>query len=330
MKYFLIRLILAASFLSLTAHATTYVPPALINPTGSTTGQAIVSTGPNSSAGWASLTVTALASQAANTVVANATGSPASPTAVAMPSCSTSSSALDWTSGTGFTCNTTINASTLGGTAAASYALLASPTFTGTPAAPTAAAGTNTAQVATTANVISNFATPPTAGYGSTTPEPVAATTISATGLVSPSSTVGIKGTTTNDSAQAGSIGEVIAPTNLTAVSLSSGVAANCSSVLLTAGDWELSGVIAFNPTGTTTISQTQSGISTTSATMGAGGTYQGIPGTVPVTYEPFTASPVVQIKIASTTTVYLVGLATFGTSTLTCSGFFSHIRRIR
>jgi hypothetical protein len=49
------------------------------------------------------------------------------------------------------------NALTLGGTAAASYALLASPTFTGTPAAPTAGAGTNTTQIATTAYVVAEI-----------------------------------------------------------------------------------------------------------------------------------------------------------------------------
>jgi len=52
---------------------------------------------------------------AANTVVTNATGSTATPTAFVMPSCSTSTSALQWTSGTGFVCNTAINAATLGG-----------------------------------------------------------------------------------------------------------------------------------------------------------------------------------------------------------------------
>lgn len=57
----------------------------------------------------------ALAVQSANTIVANATGSSASPTAIAVPSCSTSSSALNWTSGTGVGCNATINAATLGG-----------------------------------------------------------------------------------------------------------------------------------------------------------------------------------------------------------------------
>lgn len=45
------------------------------------------------------------------------------------------------------------DAAKLGGTAAASYAKLASPTFTGTPKAPTAEAGTNTTQIATTAFV---------------------------------------------------------------------------------------------------------------------------------------------------------------------------------
>lgn len=56
-----------------------------------------------------------LASQAANTVVANATSSGASPTAISVPSCSTPSSALSWISGTGLSCNASINAATLGG-----------------------------------------------------------------------------------------------------------------------------------------------------------------------------------------------------------------------
>lgn len=50
------------------------------------------------------------------------------------------------------------NALTLGGTAAASYALLASPTFTGTPAVPTAAVNTNTTQIASTAFVVAEIA----------------------------------------------------------------------------------------------------------------------------------------------------------------------------
>lgn len=48
---------------------------------------------------------------------------------------------------------TAADSAKLGGIAAADYALLDSPAFTGTPTAPTAAAGTNTTQVATTAFV---------------------------------------------------------------------------------------------------------------------------------------------------------------------------------
>ncbi|WP_176322704.1 beta strand repeat-containing protein [Burkholderia vietnamiensis] len=49
-----------------------------------------------------------LAAQAANTVLANVTGSTASPTAFAMPSCNGTNNALRWTAGTGFTCASSI------------------------------------------------------------------------------------------------------------------------------------------------------------------------------------------------------------------------------
>lgn len=97
------------------ASATTLNPIQLLNPAGSTSGQAIVSTGASTAPAWGGVGLNGIAAIAANTVLANATGSSASPTAFAMPSCSTSSSALNWTSGTGATCNTTINAATLGG-----------------------------------------------------------------------------------------------------------------------------------------------------------------------------------------------------------------------
>jgi hypothetical protein len=51
------------------------------------------------------LPLTGLAPQSANTIVANATAGSASPTAIAVPSCSSASSALTWTTSTGFGCN---------------------------------------------------------------------------------------------------------------------------------------------------------------------------------------------------------------------------------
>lgn len=58
-----------------------------------------------------------LVTQAANTVIGNATASTGAPSALPVPSCSTSSSALTWTSASGFGCNTAITASSLNGTA---------------------------------------------------------------------------------------------------------------------------------------------------------------------------------------------------------------------
>jgi hypothetical protein len=56
-----------------------------------------------------------LAAQAANTIVGNATSGSAAPTALSIGSCSTSASALQWTTNSGFGCNTAINAATLNG-----------------------------------------------------------------------------------------------------------------------------------------------------------------------------------------------------------------------
>lgn len=55
------------------------------------------------------VTLAKLATQATNTVLANATAGAAVPTAFAMPSCSTSASALIWTTSTGFGCNSAIS-----------------------------------------------------------------------------------------------------------------------------------------------------------------------------------------------------------------------------
>ncbi|WP_133254571.1 hypothetical protein [Paraburkholderia unamae] len=68
-----------------------------------------------------------LAAQAANTVVANVTAASASPTAVALPSCSTANSALKYTSASGFSCGTTyaLTSGTLAQFAATTSAQLA-------------------------------------------------------------------------------------------------------------------------------------------------------------------------------------------------------------
>ncbi|MBB0023622.1 hypothetical protein D7S70_08150 [Ralstonia pickettii] len=342
--------------------AATLSPVQLLNPTGSASGQTIVSNGPSSAPTWQSVPPSGLSAQAANTVLGNGTASTAPPTALTMPSCSASTNALLWTSGTGFSCNSGINAATLGGATFAApgaiggttagsgaftalsasgtvsgagftsllspYAPLASPALTGTPTAPTATGNTNTTQVATTAFVEGEFASPPTAGFGSTTRRPVAATTISATSTITPSSTAGIVGTTTNDSANAGSVGEYVT-NSTTNTNLSNGVSANLTSISLSAGDWDIGGNAYFHPGASTVITGLGVSISTTSAiSNGLGGlTY------IQANYNTgggnYLTTPTVRLSLSATTTVYLVGIANFGTSTMQGDGMI-RARRVR
>ena len=241
----------------------------------------------SSSAG--AVPLTSLATQAANTVVGNFTGSSASPVAFAMPSCTGGSNALGYTSGTGIICNGIINATVLLGF---------------------------------------NWAIPGT--IGSTTPSTGAFTTLSSTGTFTPSQTNGIVGTTTNNNANAGSVGELLT-NSATGTSLSTTVVNNCATLSLTAGDWEASGTVTFNPAGTTTVSLLQIGLSGTSITLpganlGASILLQATLPTGGIQIEQISS---VRFSLASPATIYLVADATFGVSTMTCNGFI-RARRVR
>jgi len=260
-----------------------------------------------------SVALSNLATQAANTMVANVTGSTASPTAVAIPSCSTANSALQFTSGTGLACGTTF--ALTGGTLAQF-------------------AATTSAQLA---GVISNetgsgalvFGTNPTLA-GPTVTGTLAASAITASSTITPSSTAGIVGTATNDSANAGSVGEFLSNTT-SSVSLSNGTMVNGTSVSLTAGDWDCHGTVAY--TVSVGASVLIAGISTTTSALSAitsgFGAYEisatsGTP--YGSTFAPLTTT---RISIASTTTVYLVVQANFASGTVSTNSFIG-CRRAR
>lgn len=282
-----------ALIFSIAASATTLNPIQLLNPTGSTSGQAIVSTGASTAPAWSNVAATALAAQAANTVVANATGSSASPTAFPVPSCSTSASALDWTSGTGFTCNTAINAAQLGGNA-----------------------------------IGTSGATIPLLNGANTWGAAQTFSTLSATGAITPSQTAGIVGTTTNNNATAGSVGEY-ASNSTTGTSVTSNTPLNCASVTLTAGDWDVWGTLQFNPTGITSWGQFWASTNSTSATLGTNDNTFSLAATLVATSSARFQAPIARYSLASTTTVYLVGQALFSGGTVTCDGFIK-ARRVR
>jgi hypothetical protein len=155
-------------------------------------------------------------------------------------------------------------------------------------------------------------------------------------GTIVPSTTKGIVGTTAADSAQAGSVGEVITATVATgsSVSLTSVTSANVTSISLTAGDWDVWGCGCFTLASSTTMGYLSVGINSTSATMPANNAGVGtIPGagtnaTIDVTVDPVVDIAPIRVNISSTTTYYLVARAKFGTSTCKAYGTICARRR--
>lgn len=151
------------------------------------------------------------------------------------------------------------------------------------------------------------------------------------TGTITIAATTGIPGTTTNDSATAGNLGEFVssAIASGSAVSLTTATAANVTSISLTAGDWDVEGNVNFSAS-TATVTGTSAGISSTSATLPTDGTeaYSGVQVTLLSELDSVTM-PRKRISIAGTTTVYLVGKSTFSAGTVTAFGAIS-ARRVR
>lgn len=141
-------------------------------------------------------------------------------------------------------------------------------------------------------------------------------------------------GTSTNDNATAGNIGEVISssiPAG-SAVSLTTGVQANVTSISLTAGDWDVWANVAFLPAASTVTTVWASAVSTTSATIPVGpngGAFTQYTGFSITGGSYFTPVGTVRISLASTTTVFLVAQANFTVSTETVYGFLG-ARRAR
>lgn len=147
------------------------------------------------------------------------------------------------------------------------------------------------------------------------------------------SSTSGIIGTTTNDSAAAGSVGETIESTVLVgaAVSMTSPNAANVTSISLTAGDWDVWGNVATSANALTTTTLLAAWISTTSATVPTipnSGAYTQYQSAVPAGGAIVVSAGSRRLSLSGTTTVYLSALAVFATNTLSTYGYIGARRR--
>ncbi len=140
-------------------------------------------------------------------------------------------------------------------------------------------------------------------------------------------------GTTTNDSAAAGYIGEHIESVVAAVTSgLSNSTTKNVTSVSLTAGDWDVFGIALMPASGVMAWTAMLASFSQTSAVQGAESTIGRV--TETSAGDPYTAPtvtvPTLRISLASTTTIYLVVTGYFsGTNTFGVGGRIS-ARRVR
>jgi hypothetical protein len=141
-------------------------------------------------------------------------------------------------------------------------------------------------------------------------------------------------GVVNGSNALAGQIGEYIESSILigSAIALTTGVAANVTSISLTAGDWDISGIVRIHSNAAgTSFTQGVGSISLTSATLdpvnqaniltpavvpGAGINYCGL------------GIPSFRVPLGSTTTIFLVARAAFTVSTAQAYGVISARRR--
>ena len=140
-----------------------------------------------------------------------------------------------------------------------------------------------------------------------------------------------VRGNNTNTASPAGYIGEVLSTnTASTGTSLTTGVPANINSLTLSAGNWLITGTVAVDLAGTTTLTGAFGAITTTSATLG----------TRAVNYSQINSAntvitgggldivcPAQYVSLSGSTTYYLNAQAIFGISTANAYGKIQAVR---
>lgn len=142
-----------------------------------------------------------------------------------------------------------------------------------------------------------------------------------------------LPGTTTNDSASSGNIGQYVFSdvTSGSPFSMSSGTPANMTSISLTAGDWDVSLAVAFVGTATSVLF-VQSGISATSATIDTTlGRFTNSSAGNLTTTSLSAPVPPRRFSLSTTTTLYAVVNGSFSGGGATCTAYGTlSARRVR
>ncbi len=145
-----------------------------------------------------------------------------------------------------------------------------------------------------------------------------------------------LQGTTTNDSAAAGGVGEFVSSTIALAnkVALATDTAKTVTSVSLTAGDWDVEGLVCFSGNAATVVQYVIGAIFTTTDTMPnadqqASISYGSTGVAIYAAQDTCTTPPRTRISVAVTTTVYLVAKSGFTTNSAGAYGTIN-ARRFR
>lgn len=143
-----------------------------------------------------------------------------------------------------------------------------------------------------------------------------------------------IVGVTAASNAAAGSVGEYVSSTLAagSATALTSATAKTVTSISLTAGDWDVWGVVGLAPAGSTTTTVQVGAISTvnnTLPTVPGEGAYYATSAQSPAGQGNIFPVGMTRVSIAATTTVYLIAQSTFAVSTSAAYGFIG-ARRVR
>jgi hypothetical protein len=143
-----------------------------------------------------------------------------------------------------------------------------------------------------------------------------------------------LKGVVDGSNAAAGVVGEQLAVSVTTAVSLTTGVTVNIGSLSLTAGDWTVSGVVLFTPSAAPTA--LAAAVANASATLPTAAQIAAGTGNMTQYRMAFTTGQTetmqtgaCRVNVSAPTTIYLAAQGTFSSGTLTATGYMS-ARRVR
>ena len=158
-----------------------------------------------------------------------------------------------------------------------------------------------------------------------------AAGSAGSTGAAGPQGSTGnasnLVGTTTNDDASAGNVGEYISSVIgfASPISLVNATPANITSISLTAGDWDVSGIAAFSASGATVtyVNGSINSVSVTPNVLAFSRREGAITQMVSIAIAPL------RFSLAATTTIYLVSNNSFSSGTLSAFGRID-ARRVR